>query len=147
MNRDAEVAQILELQGRLMRTSMRHHSRTMVDEHLTPVQFHLLLHLHSHPGVPTSDAAGALDIRANIATGVIQRLVERGWVRREQSPEDGRVRLLSLTDAGVTLVNEAVAEAERGFISHLNALSDEQVVQLRGILGTILAAVGDEPAQ
>lgn len=140
MEREAVVAQILEMQGRLMRASMREHSRTLVDEGLTPVQFHLLVFLHGREGVPTAEAAEALHLKANIASGVIHRLVDRGWVARCGSPEDGRVRLLSLTPDGVALVDAAIEEAERGFVSHLSALSDAQIEQLHGIMATILAA-------
>ena len=146
MDRDTAIAQILEMQGRLMRASMRDHSRTMVDEGLTPVQFHLLVFLHGRDGVPTAEAAEALHLKANIATGVVQRLVDRGWVARCGSPEDGRVRLLSLTGEGVALVDAAIEEAERGFVSHLSALSDTQVTQLRDIIATILEAGAAEEA-
>ncbi|WP_062288001.1 MarR family winged helix-turn-helix transcriptional regulator [Demequina phytophila] len=144
MTREATIAEILELQGRLMRVSMRDHSRTMVDEGLTPVQFHLLVFLRDRASVPTAEAAEAMGLRPNIATGVVQRLVERGWIARDISPEDGRVRLLSLTPDGITLVDAAIEEAERGFIGHLSALSDAQVEQLHGILATILADGADE---
>ncbi|WP_084078866.1 MarR family winged helix-turn-helix transcriptional regulator [Demequina sp. NBRC 110057] len=140
MARDDAIAEILRLQHRIMRDSMRHHSRTMVDEGLTPAQFHLLVFLHGSEGVPTAEAAEALGVKPNIASGVVQRVVDRGWVCRHASPEDGRVRLLSLTVAGVELVNEAVQEAERGFVTHLDVLSDEQIAQLASIMQTIVDA-------
>ncbi|MDN4476601.1 MarR family transcriptional regulator [Demequina sp. SYSU T00192] len=140
MARESAVEEVVELQGRLMRSSVRHQARTLVEEGLTPVQFHLLMCLHERPGMPTAEAADATGLRPNIASGVVQRLVERGWVERGSAPEDGRVRLLSLTAEGVALVEQAVEEAERGFVEHLDALSDEQILQLRGILATILAA-------
>src|SRR3954464_13984242 len=33
-------------------------------------------------------------------TLLVQRLEQRGWIRRERHPDDGRVVLVSLTDAG-----------------------------------------------
>ncbi|WP_061960719.1 MarR family winged helix-turn-helix transcriptional regulator [Demequina flava] len=141
MAREDTIAQILTLQGTLMRTSMRHHSRTMAGENLTPAQFHLLVFLHSRPGTPTAEAADAMGVKPNIASGVIQRLVERGWVAREPSAHDGRVRLLSLTPSGVQTVDNAVDAAEKDFIDHVSVLSDEQVEQLRGILDTLVAAL------
>ncbi|GMA34791.1 MarR family winged helix-turn-helix transcriptional regulator [Demequina litorisediminis] len=101
MNREERIAEVLGLQHQLMRTSMRYHSRTMAYEGLTPAQFHLLVFLHGSEGVPTAEAADALGVKPNIASGVVQRVVDRGWVSRHSSPDDGRVRLLSLTDAGV----------------------------------------------
>lgn len=139
MARDDEISTILEMQGRLMRLTMRQHSRTLVGEGLTPIQFHLLVFLRDRAEVPTSEAAEAMDLKPNIASGVVQRLVDRGWIARGAAPGDGRVRLLSLTDAGVALVDAAIEEAEQGFVGHLSALNDQQITQLLGILATILA--------
>ncbi|WP_062302113.1 MarR family winged helix-turn-helix transcriptional regulator [Demequina subtropica] len=139
MARDDVIAEILELQHRLVRRSMRDHSRTLVAEALTPVQFHLLVFLHGSSGVPTAEAAEVLGVKPNIASGVVQRLVDRGWIERGASPDDARVRLLSLTASGVALVDEVTREAERGFVAHLAALSDAQIGQLREILATIVA--------
>lgn len=143
MDRDDLVAAVLEVEGRLIRTSMRAQSRTLVSANLTPVQFHLLLFLHANPGTPTADAAEAMGLKPNITTGVVQRLVDRGWVERRASDADGRVRLLSLTPAGEVVVNGAIAEAEQSFVAHIHVLSDEQIEQLHGILTTIEAAARD----
>ncbi|WNM23605.1 MarR family winged helix-turn-helix transcriptional regulator [Demequina capsici] len=138
MNRNATITAISEMQHRMVRELMREQSQTMVSTRLTPAQFHLLSLLHDKPGMPTMDAAIALGVKPNVASGLIQRVVDRGWVTRSSSSADGRQRLLSLTDSGQTLVNDAVQDAEHSFIARLARLSDVQVQQLHEIYRAIV---------
>lgn len=147
MTRQTDTAEVLRLQGVLMRASMGHHSRALAELDLTPVQFHLLVFLDGRDAVPTTEVSQALAVRPNIASGVIQRLVSRGWVAREVAEHDGRVRLLSLTPAGTAIVAQAVDMAETGFVEHLSVLSDDQVGHLRGILATLVDATVAATAQ
>jgi DNA-binding MarR family transcriptional regulator len=69
----------------------------------------------------------------------VARLEERGWVRRERSPDDGRGALAVLTDAGWDVVREvapghvdAVREAMFG------PLTDEQARALGEALQAIV---------
>ncbi len=67
---------------------------------LTPVQFAALDAIHAHPA---SDQARIAEViaydRATIG-GVIERLEQKGWVRRVVSERDRRARELSLTAKG-----------------------------------------------
>jgi DNA-binding MarR family transcriptional regulator len=67
---------------------------------LTPVQFAALDAIHSHP---TTDQARIAEMiaydRATIG-GVIERLEQKGWIRRVVSERDRRARELSLTAKG-----------------------------------------------
>jgi DNA-binding MarR family transcriptional regulator len=70
-------------------------------------------------------------------TLLVKRLESRGWVAREGLPEDGRVVIVSITEAG-----EAVFEGfRRRFIAalrtDLEALSDEQLVELLAATDTL----------
>jgi DNA-binding MarR family transcriptional regulator len=67
---------------------------------LTPVQFAALDVIHAHP---TTDQARVAEMiaydRATIG-GVIDRLEQKGWIRRVVSERDRRARELSLTTEG-----------------------------------------------
>lgn len=67
----------------------------------------------------------------------LNRLEERGWVRRSTNADDARVTDVSLTDEGFAVVDAAMPEhmaAEAGWLADLTA--DE-----RDMLGTLLARV------
>ena len=63
-------------------------------------------------------------------TLLVKRLEERGWVTRERDPADGRVVLVSLTEAGATVLDELRADYRGALREHMLALSDEEVAAL-----------------
>lgn len=119
---------------------MRSQAEALIDHHLTLAQFRAMLFIHAQPGRPTSDVGDYIGVKPNIATGVIQRLVDRGWVARERDPEDGRVRLLTPTPAGRGFVSAVLDQVERQYTETLSALSDTQLAQLEGVLATLASA-------
>lgn len=71
---------------------------------------------------------------------LVSRLEERGWVRRERTPEDGRGYLAVLTDEGYRkVVQTAPGHVERVRSVVFDALTPEQVAQLDEISAAILA--------
>jgi DNA-binding MarR family transcriptional regulator len=68
--------------------------------HLSPPQVRALGVLDPGRPVPMSELAEALHCDNSNVTGIVDRLEERGLVRREPSPGDRRVKLLVLTDEG-----------------------------------------------
>jgi len=63
-------------------------------------------------------------------TLLVKRLEERGWVTRERDPADGRVVLVSLTEAGATVLDELRADYRGALREHMLAMSDEEVAAL-----------------
>jgi DNA-binding MarR family transcriptional regulator len=87
-----------------------------------------------------SDLARRANQSQSRLSHTVARLEERGWVRREPSPEDGRGNVAVLTDAGWEVVRSVApghAEAVRSAL--FDPLTDEQT---RG-LGNALQAVLD----
>ena len=63
-------------------------------------------------------------------TLLVKRLEERGWVARRRDPADGRVVLVSLTDAGTAALDDVRAAYRAVLRDHLAAMSDVQVAAL-----------------
>ena len=63
-------------------------------------------------------------------TLLVKRLEERGWVTRERDPDDGRVVLVSLTEAGATVLDELRADYRGALRAHMLAMSDEEVAAM-----------------
>lgn len=85
-----------------------------------------------------------LAMRANSSQSrlshTVARLEQRGWVRREKSPEDRRGSVAVLTDAGwEVLVATAPGHVEAVRENLFDQLTADQVDQLREICATILA--------
>ena len=94
----------------------------------------------------TQLAAASASSKSRVSHAVA-RLEERGWVRRTECPTDRRGQIAQLTDEGFA----ALAAAAPGHVEQVrrtlfDPLTPEQLHQLAGITGTILAAAGSAPA-
>ena len=69
----------------------------------------------------------------------VSRLEERGWVRRQVCPEDGRGQLAVLTDEGFAALQQAAPVHVESVRSHLfDQLTPAQVASMRDIGETLL---------
>src|SRR3982750_1577843 len=70
----------------------------------------------------------------------VSRLEERGWVRRQVCPDDGRGQLAVLTDEGFAALEAAAPIHVESVRAHLfDQLTPQQVENLRDIGETLLA--------
>lgn len=74
---------------------------------LTPVQYAALKTVARLPGIDQRTLAGNIGFDTSTIGGVIDRLEARGCLQRSPSPQDRRVRLLSITPAGAALLEQA----------------------------------------
>jgi MarR family transcriptional regulator, organic hydroperoxide resistance regulator len=70
---------------------------------LTPFHWLVLCCLWQEDGLPTSAIGEKLQQVGGTLTGVLDRMEERGFVRRERDPIDRRICRIWLTDAGLEL--------------------------------------------
>lgn len=90
-----------------------------------------------------SELADRTDSSRSRLTHAVDRLEERGWVRREDCPTDRRGQLAVLTDEGMDVLRTAAPIHVEGVRTHLfDQLSKEQVDQLRTICETIQKHLG-----
>jgi DNA-binding MarR family transcriptional regulator len=69
----------------------------------------------------------------------VSRLEERGWIRRQVCPDDGRGQLAVLTDEGFAALEAAAPVHVESVRTHLfDQLSPEQVAAMRDIGETLL---------
>ncbi|MGY1727446.1 MarR family winged helix-turn-helix transcriptional regulator [Geodermatophilus sp. SYSU D01062] len=86
-----------------------------------------------------SDLARRANQSQSRLSHTVARLEDRGWVRRERSPEDGRGNVAVLTDAGWDLVRSVApghVDAVRGAL--FDPLTAEQTELLREVLETVV---------
>jgi DNA-binding MarR family transcriptional regulator len=76
-------------------------------------------------------------------TLLVKRLEEKGWVRREGLPEDGRVVMISLTEAGSTAQEKFRAQFLAALRADLQELSDQQLEELSAATETLSSFVDD----
>ena len=69
-------------------------------------QLHVMSMLDRHGDMPMSRLAEMIDISLSNATGLIDRMEERGFVERVRVPDDRRVVLVRLTESGRKLLDD-----------------------------------------
>jgi MarR family transcriptional regulator, lower aerobic nicotinate degradation pathway regulator len=72
---------------------------------VTPVQYACLSAIARQPGVDATRLASAVAFDRSTLGNVLERLEAKGWVRRDPSPDDRRVKLLAATEAGERLLD------------------------------------------
>ena len=75
---------------------------------LKPAQLDVLMNLYRHPGLSQHDLARRLLVGRSNITMLLPQLESRGLLRREGDEKDRRVLRLTLTEAGVSLLMEAL---------------------------------------
>jgi DNA-binding MarR family transcriptional regulator len=98
---------------------------------ISMAQLHILYTLQRSGEMPMSRLADHLNVSVSNATGLIDRIEERGFIERRRVAEDRRIVLIRVTDAGRRMLDE------------VDAVSTDL---LRGVFGRIgrsqLAVVG-----
>jgi DNA-binding MarR family transcriptional regulator len=105
--------------------------------------YEILVRLSEAPGrrLRMSQLAEATAASKSRASHAVARLEERGWVRRDECPTDRRGQFASLTKEGFAVLEAAApGHVEQVRQSLFDALSAEQVKQLREICEAVLAA-------
>src|SRR6266566_4551633 len=102
---------------------------------------HVLWMLQHHGDLPMSRMADLLDVSFSNATGIVDRMEERGLVERVRVPDDRRVVLVRITDRGIQAIEETEAFKQDRLQEILSHLDEAQVTRLAAGLDDIRAAV------
>ena len=107
---------------------------------LTPVQYAAMQSVANSPGFDQRTLASTVGFDTSTIGGVIDRLEARGLVTRSASPNDRRVRLLTLTDAGRALLEAIVPSMLRAQERMLEPLLKRERVEFMRMLRVLVAA-------
>ena len=87
----------------LFRSQRREITALQTEIGLNMAQAHLLKSLERPGGAPMSELAEALICDNSYITGLVDKLEDKGLVQRLASPDDRRVKLIALTEAGAAI--------------------------------------------
>ena len=106
---------------------------------VTPIQYAALQAVHTAPGIDQRTLARAIGLDTSTIAGVVDRLEARGQMQRKVSPDDKRVRLLSLTHEGEALldeVNPAMLRAQERILEPLPKRERAEFMRMLHVLVT-----------
>jgi DNA-binding MarR family transcriptional regulator len=116
--------------GSLMRHVAGWHAPDFLGVDVTMSQAKCLYIVSVRPGIGMSAMAQQLRVGLSAVSGLVDRLVEHGYLERNEDPADRRQQQLTLTDAGVKVVD------------HIRELNAEHLrTLLQGLTKTELEAL------
>ncbi|WP_046227072.1 MarR family winged helix-turn-helix transcriptional regulator [Paenibacillus dauci] len=104
---------------------------------LTPQQGQALHALSQSPGLTNTELEHQLMIEKSSVTSLMNGMEKKGWITRRSHPEDARMRQNELTEAGQQMNQSAHAAVEEVKLRSRNALTDEELRQLTGLLSKL----------
>ncbi len=112
-------------------------------------QLHVMSMLDRHGDMPMSRLAEMVDVSVSNATGLIDRMEERGFVERDRVPDDRRVVLVRISDSGRKLLDDIEVLRAETLRTVLDRLQPDQLdgiaratANLREALADVAAAPG-----
>jgi DNA-binding MarR family transcriptional regulator len=116
----------------------------MVKAGISMTHLHILWVIEHHGELPMSRLADLLDVSLSNATGLVDRMAERGLVERVRVPDDRRVVIVRASAEGVRIRDEIEALKQDRMRSILGRLKPDQLARVLVALGDLRGAVVDE---
>jgi DNA-binding MarR family transcriptional regulator len=121
----------------------KHGLMKLAEKHeLTVVQLHSLGVMNPGEGIPMNALSSLLLCDASNVTGIVDRLLVQGYIKREENPKDRRVKMITLTSEGEALRESLLTAISQYELPELSRLTQAQRAELKAMLGVIL-----EPAK
>ncbi len=107
------------------------------DYELTPVKFNTLLlikHLGGHDGLSQNEICHHLIVSPSNITRLIDRLIDDGYVERNLSQEDRRIKLINITKSGSDILEKLFHGYGEMIQQAVYVLERKKVEQLASLL-------------
>ena len=117
---------------------------------LSMPQFGLLMQMHHKGPCGMSQVSERFEITPAAASQLVDKLVQNGFIQREEDPNDRRAKRLNLTDKGRELIQRGMQERYRWVDELGERLTPEERVKITEALNIMTEAAKEleaEPVQ
>lgn len=129
--------------GRVFKSALE----DIAEEDLTQVQFACIRFVHLHPEPSVGMIADGLGVSDAASAKLIDRLVKKGLLTREEDPQDRRVLKIKLTNNGQGLLESVCSVETKFFESIFKQMPSKTLLELEnGITGFLKVAL-EKPEQ
>jgi DNA-binding MarR family transcriptional regulator len=145
---ETNVGKSVDAFRRILRELRLSARRTELATGLSAAQLFVLSAIADAPGCSVNDIAEATMTDRSSAAAIVDRLVEQGYITREQSGEDRRRAAIALTARGKRAKKDAAPAPTALLIAGLKSLSAAQLRELTEGLAALTEGMGiaNEPA-
>ena len=137
---------VVELENALRKTSILLKKRLLEllkKFDLTPPQFRALIIIKKHSKTNMKNIVNKMHRKPPTATGIIDRVVKKGLVRRYGSKKDRRVVNAELTEKGEKLVKEIHKKALSQLKEDIESFDNVEIDQLINLLNKFQSSVSN----
>src|SRR5262245_10609280 len=120
-------------------------SERLVRMGISMAQLHVLHLLERHGELAMSRLAETLNVSLSAATGLVDRIEERGFVERIRVPSDRRVVLVRITAAGRQLLGDVEVLQTQFLVGVLDQLDPAQLEGVAAAMTDLRAALAATP--
>jgi DNA-binding MarR family transcriptional regulator len=116
-------------------------SERLVRMGISMTQLHVLNLLDGHGELPMSRLAELIDVSMSAATGLVDRIEERGFVERIRVPSDRRIVLARITPAGRQLLDDVEMVRTELILRALGELDETQLARFATAIHDLRSAL------
>ena len=138
----ADLLEVMPLWTRWLRGKLRSHEPSW-----SLPQLHALGYVRLNPGTSLSELAGYLGIGLPTASTLVSRLVNAGYLQREEDPAERRRVSLSLTDSGRGRFEHALDLARQELAERLGRLSQRDLARITAAMAQLRRILDDDAAE
>jgi len=128
------IREIIYSIRRLMQAGELYNKELNKIYNVSSAQLNCLLALYENGPLSPSQIAKQILVNSSTVTGIIDRLEQKGLVKRLRISKDRRVITIELTKNGKVLAENAPPPVQQKIIDGLNKLSEDQIDQTAAIL-------------
>lgn len=140
-NRVTQVRNVLQSLRKVFRSSQAHSRWVEKQCGVSAAQLWAMWEVFTEPGLRVSDLSTIMSIHQSTASNMLDKLEDKGLLRRERRGPDQRVVRLYLTEAGSQLLADAPRPAQGALTHSLQQLPDETLDQLETGLEQLLESM------
>ena len=122
-------------------------SERLVRLGISMAQLNIMYTLQRNGEMPMSRLAELLNVSLSNATGLVDRMEERGFIERTRVPEDRRIVLVHVTEAGTRMIQENDALSDELMRDVLGRLDPAELPVIARAVAEVRAALEASTAQ
>jgi len=144
MDKKENIESIIGLINNLMLSTKAHEPHPWLHLELTREQLRVMFLLSFKGRSSPGEAAASFGVPKANVTSIIDRLVEKGLISRQENPDDRRSYILSLTEAGKSQVERLREIGAAKIKGVLERMPDSALISLQMGLEALIKALEEE---
>lgn len=129
---------LIKLTNSLYRFTQNYTDMALKKFELSCGSYPFLLELNKNEGISQNQLSRELNVDKAMSARTISRLIDLGYVRKEEDSEDSRAYKLFLTDKARTIIPDIKDEIQRWILTITDGLDEHEKEMLTNLLERVL---------